>query len=821
MLPQYISIPPLPSGLILDEWQFAVIIPCARTNLITNPSFELGTTGWAALGGAAISRVTTQQYAGGASLEITTSVGSGGYASVTLTAATTYAISCRVKGAAGKRVALQLRDASGNTTLAETWTVCSGRWQRLELFYTPPTTTTYLIVAADKLAGSTFWLDAVQLESCADGILEATTYIDGDQLGLTANEVPPAYYWNGSPHASTSVRSGRTRAGGRMIRFASLGLLLSAVIGLGLPPPQNVGVSYALLDGGQDDYTRTPERQFTIMARASAGDVATLRATRAALAAALDRDSSALQQQLRMLVWRETCGAVTSELARLDCKYVSGLAGNETAAPGEDLPLTFVQYLPYMLDDGEQAASLSSQTLLLNANGALLRRPNGSWSALGTGASGGAVFAATQGNDGRIYIGGAFTSFGGLANTRGIVAFDPTTNTLSALGTGATTGSVLGLAVAPNGDIWAVGPFTDMGGVVGASDVARWDGSAWHTVGVPTVVAGAFPIQVTFGNDGSFYYCTGSLVRKWDGAAWSTIGTAGGGLGVLNAQRAPNGDIIVIGPFLSMSGTPAQYFARWDGSAWHALNGTPPGIPLTIAFDAAGILYAGGSGASSNLWSYNGTAWTEIGAIGTGGTTLWSIAALANARGLYVAGTFVSANGVSLPERFGFWNGSALVGADADLPGTPTIYAVSALRDGSVLLGYTTSGAATVAATTTVTNTVPGDVGAGRVYPTIVFSGPSTGAARLYQLVNVTTGRALYFDLTLNAGESAVLTLNPRQLAFVSSWRGDIMGSILSGSNEADFFVQPGPNVFSLFAADSSITAIIRWRRAFAHMDAL
>ena len=46
-------------GLILDEWQFAVIIPCARTNLITNPSFELGTTGWAALGGAAISRVTT------------------------------------------------------------------------------------------------------------------------------------------------------------------------------------------------------------------------------------------------------------------------------------------------------------------------------------------------------------------------------------------------------------------------------------------------------------------------------------------------------------------------------------------------------------------------------------------------------------------------------------------------------------------------------------------------------------------------------------------------------------------------------------------
>lgn len=820
MLPQYISLPPLPSGLILDAWQFAVLLPLARTNLVTNPSFELGTTGWAALGGAAISRVTTQQYAGGAALEVTASVGSGGYYSLTLTAGTPYSASCRVKGAPGKRVAFQLRDASGNTILAEARVICTGRWQRIELFYTPSSTTTYLLTAADRLAGSTFWLDAVQMESCADGVLEATTYIDGDQLGLTANEVPPAYGWNGTPHASTSYRTGRTRAGGRIMRFAELGLLLSAVIGLGLASPQNVGVSYALLDGGQDDFTRTPERQFTIMARAAAVDADALRTTRAALAATLDRDASPLQQQLRLLTWRETCGEVTSELARVDCKYVSGLAGNETAAPGEDLPLTFLQYLPYILDDGEQAASLSSQSLLLNANGVLLRRPNGAWSVLGTGASGGAVLAIAQGNDGAYYIGGTFTSFGGLANTRGIVRYDPATGTLSALGTGATTGTVLSIEIAPNGDVWAVGPFTDMGGVVGASDVARWDGT-WHTVGTPTIIAGSFPIQVAFGADGSFYYCTGSLVRKWNGAAWSTIGTAGGGLVAASVVRAPNGDIIVIGNFLSMNGTPAQYLARWDGSAWHALNGTPPGIPLALAFDASGILYGVGAGADSDLWAYNGVAWTSIGNVGDGAGIAWGLAALANTRTLYVSGTFTSANRVSLPERFGLWNGSALVGADADLPGTPTIYVIRGFRDGSLAVGYDTSGAATVAATTTVTNTVPSGAGAARAYPTITFSGPSSGTARLYQIVNTTTGRAIYFNLILNAGETAVLTLNPRQLAFVSSWRGDIMGSILAGSNEADFFLQPGANVLSLFAADASVTAIIRWRRAFAHMDAL
>ena len=37
---------------------FAVLIPIARTNEITNPSFEVGTTNWAAVGGL-IARTTS------------------------------------------------------------------------------------------------------------------------------------------------------------------------------------------------------------------------------------------------------------------------------------------------------------------------------------------------------------------------------------------------------------------------------------------------------------------------------------------------------------------------------------------------------------------------------------------------------------------------------------------------------------------------------------------------------------------------------------------------------------------------------------------
>jgi len=45
-----------------------------RTNLITNPTFEVNTTGWSANGGATLARTTTQQLSGAASLLVTSSV---------------------------------------------------------------------------------------------------------------------------------------------------------------------------------------------------------------------------------------------------------------------------------------------------------------------------------------------------------------------------------------------------------------------------------------------------------------------------------------------------------------------------------------------------------------------------------------------------------------------------------------------------------------------------------------------------------------------------------------------------------------------------
>jgi arabinoxylan arabinofuranohydrolase len=102
MFRTYRQLPPIQTGYPLDD-VWSVVVPIARTNLVTNPSFETGTTSWTASGGS-IARTTTQQYHGAYSLAITpTAATTDGarYDTVSLTSGTTYAYSAKVRGVAG------------------------------------------------------------------------------------------------------------------------------------------------------------------------------------------------------------------------------------------------------------------------------------------------------------------------------------------------------------------------------------------------------------------------------------------------------------------------------------------------------------------------------------------------------------------------------------------------------------------------------------------------------------------------------------------------------------------------------------------------
>lgn len=98
------------------------------------------------------------------------------------------------------------------------------------------------------------------------------------------------------------------------------------------------------------------------------------------------------------------------------------------------------------------------------------------------GSANAGVDALAVGPAGEIYVGGVFTAIGGIA-ANGIAKYTPSTNTWSALGTGiGGGGQCLAICVAPNGQVYIGGIFTSVGGVT-CNYIARWDGSQWRTVG--------------------------------------------------------------------------------------------------------------------------------------------------------------------------------------------------------------------------------------------------------------------------------------------------------------------------------------------------
>jgi len=102
---------------------FSIIQPHSTTNLDTNPSFELATTGWTLSSSATIARDTTAAKRGVASLKVTPSStdNSGAYVTYSLTAQD-YTWSADFYGAIGVTYEVHYANSSG-TTLATIATV--------------------------------------------------------------------------------------------------------------------------------------------------------------------------------------------------------------------------------------------------------------------------------------------------------------------------------------------------------------------------------------------------------------------------------------------------------------------------------------------------------------------------------------------------------------------------------------------------------------------------------------------------------------------------------------------------------------------------
>src|SRR5262249_44264714 len=162
--------------------------------------------------------------------------------------------------------------------------------------------------------------------------------------------------------------------------------------------------------------------------------------------------------------------------------------------------------------------------------------------------------------------------------------------------------AVFALAVSGN-DVYAGGWFETAGGSP-ATNIAKWDGTAWSAMGpglddcfCPTP-PGVYALAVS----GNAVYAAGQFVispnnfnfnvAKWDGSTWNAVGS--GMDYFVNALAVSGSDVYVGGLFGTAGGVAANSIAKWDGSAWSALGSGLNGSVSALALSGSD-LYVGGA----------------------------------------------------------------------------------------------------------------------------------------------------------------------------------------------------------------------------------
>jgi hypothetical protein len=322
--------------------------------------------------------------------------------------------------------------------------------------------------------------------------------------------------------------------------------------------------------------------------------------------------------------------------------------------------------------------------------------PAGSWAAVGTNGSGGAslnnlVFAlAVSGTD--LYVGGGFTDVAGNSEATYVVKWNGSAwSNLGNNGAGVGPLNNVAYALAVSGsDVYVGGAFTDAAGIPEADYVAKWNGSAWSSLGDNGAGVGALNNVVTAlavsGTDlyvgGGFTTVAGDAkaanMAKWSAGAWSALGDNGaGGAAITNTVNrlvVSGSDLYVGGWFQNAGGiAEADRVAKWSAGAWSALgsNGAGDGA-ITDVVEALGVsgsdLYVGGRFVNAAglptadyLAKWNGSAWSAVGSnlAGTDGALNFVPYAFAfSGSDVYVGGGFTDAGGILAADYIAKWNGS-------------------------------------------------------------------------------------------------------------------------------------------------------------------
>ncbi len=313
-----------------------------------------------------------------------------------------------------------------------------------------------------------------------------------------------------------------------------------------------------------------------------------------------------------------------------------------------------------------------------------------SWSALGSGVNNDVrkLGVFDDGSGPKLCVAGALSSAGGQPASR-VASWDGAS--WSALGSGV-TGDVSAFAAFDSGsgpELYATGYFTNSSGFSDMG-VARWNGASWvmfgsevwNSSGTASPVGNALAVADDGTGGGPALYLGGSFdyvrvtpasnIARWDGAEWTSLGTAlnNSVVAVATYDDGTGGGpaLYAGGDFTGAGGQPARGLARWDGASWSAPLG---GVynnevwSLTVFDDGAGpALYAGGLIGSpvlqpaQSIARFDGVSWS---ALGDGVNTPPScMTGFDDGSGpaLYACGSFIY-SGDLIVNRIARWDGTS------------------------------------------------------------------------------------------------------------------------------------------------------------------